>query len=172
MKIHSSTFLYCLLYFVSATIRQSISEGLSKSLEKIRRTFTPPIDHSITSRVARFSDPRAYASYLKKCTNKKTTFEQLEYDADEYQSEECVKRAIDVGNVRLVADLVCHDYRGHSYAQGIVNYAALNDNVTILADIFKELQSKDRDYQTIAKNAIGLARRTETKEYLDKFAEV
>lgn len=172
MKAASLVFISYLLYFASAAILQNISEGLSKSLERIRRTFSPPFVDSITSRAITSPDPRAYAAYLKKCTSKDTIFEQLEYDADEYQSEECVKRAIDVGNVQLVADLINHDYRGHSYAQGIVNYAALNDNLTMLADIFKELQSKGRDYQTIARNAIGLARRTETKEYLDKYAEV
>lgn len=172
MKIHCLTVVPCLLYFVSANIRQDISEGFSKSIERIKRSFERPVDGPITSKIVSFSDFGAYAAYLGKCSNKDTTFEQLDYNADEYQSEECVKRAIDVGNKQLVADLLNHDYRGHSYAQGIVNYAALHDNLAMLAGIFKELRSKNHGYQVIAKNAIGLARRTETKEYLDKYAEV
>jgi hypothetical protein len=47
-----------------------------------------------------------------------------------------------------------------------------NDDVTMLMGILKALQSKDCNYQAIAKNATGLARKSETKEYLDKVAEV
>lgn len=172
MRICPSTLLLLLasLQLALASIRQNLSEGLARNIERVKRTLSPLINNNpITSRS---SDLGAYMVYLKKCSKGDTTLEDLDYNADEYQSEECVKRAIDAGNERLVKALLSHDYRGQSYAQGIVNYAALHDNVTMLTGILRELQHGNRNYQVLARNAMGLARRAETKEYLDKFAEI
>lgn len=148
------------------SIGQTISESFTG---KTKRTSNPFPNDSIASRSVYLG---AHAAYLKKCGNRNTGFEGLDYNADEYQSEECVKRAMDAGNKQLVIDLLSHDYRGHSYAQGIVNHAALHDDVTMLVGILKALRIKDCNYQRMAKNATGLAMKSETKKYLDRFAEM
>ena len=167
MTIYLLTLIFlATLHFSLASIRQTISERFTG---KTKRTSSPFLNDSIASRSAYLG---AYAAYLKQCGNRNARFEELDYNADEYQSEECVKGAMDAGNKQLVIDLLNHDYRGHSYAQGIVNHAALHDDMAMLVGILKALQIKDCNYQAMAKNATGLARKSETKEYLDKFAEI